>query len=178
MNVFVLCTGRCGSLTFAKACSHISNFTSAHESRVRMIGPERLNYPENHIEVDNRLSWFLGKLERKYGDDAAYVHLQRNTEDTARSFVLRYGLGIMAAYQNGILSGSKSTPESLARDYYETVTGNISHFLKDKSRVMDFHLEQAKDQFPVFWQWIHADGDLKAALAEWDKKHNQTMEKT
>lgn len=29
MNVFVLCTGRCGSMTFARACGHIRNFSAA-----------------------------------------------------------------------------------------------------------------------------------------------------
>ena len=33
MNVFILNTGRCGSRTFARACAHITNYTSAHESR-------------------------------------------------------------------------------------------------------------------------------------------------
>ena len=56
MNVFVLCTGRCGSTTFACACRHIENYTAAHESRSHLAGPERFAYPEDHIEVDNRLS--------------------------------------------------------------------------------------------------------------------------
>jgi len=89
MNVFVLNTGRCGSTTFARACRHISNFSSAHESRTYLFGEERLAYPSNHIEVDNRLSWLLGRLDRKYGDRAVYVHLKRNIHDTAASFVAR-----------------------------------------------------------------------------------------
>ena len=42
MNVFILCTGRCGSLTFTRACGHMTNFTTAHESRVALIGDARL----------------------------------------------------------------------------------------------------------------------------------------
>ncbi len=45
MNVFVLTTGRSGSLTFAEACRHISNYSSGHETRVGLIGAERLAYP-------------------------------------------------------------------------------------------------------------------------------------
>lgn len=60
MNVFVLTTGRSGSTTFYKACRHISNYTCGHESNWSLIGKERLNYPENHIEVDNHLVWMLG----------------------------------------------------------------------------------------------------------------------
>ncbi|WJI25223.1 hypothetical protein RHP47_05945 [Thermosynechococcus sp. QKsg1] len=50
MNVFVLCTGRCGSVTFAKACTFITNFSSAHESRTFLLGEARLAYPDRHIE--------------------------------------------------------------------------------------------------------------------------------
>ena len=85
MNVFVLSTGRCGSTTFIKACSHITNYSSAHESLSTRTGKQRLNYPENHIEADNRLSWLLGRLDNTYGDDAFYVHLNRNIEDTIAS---------------------------------------------------------------------------------------------
>ncbi len=87
MNVFVLCTGRCGSSTFIEACHHIANYTSAHESRSSLLGAERLAYPAQHIEADNRLSWLLGRLDAAYGDSAFYVHLQRNHPDTAASFV-------------------------------------------------------------------------------------------
>src|SRR5688572_26940299 len=103
MNVFVLCTGRCGSTTFVKACSHATNYSSAHESRANVVGPERLAYPPNHIEADNRLSWFLGRLERTYGNNAFYVHLTRSREETARSFTKRWDHGIMQAYRVGVL---------------------------------------------------------------------------
>ena len=95
-NVFVLCTGRCGSTTFARACQHLSNFTVGHESRVDLIGPDRLAYPQAHIEVDNRLSWMLGRLGAAFDDDETlWVHLIRDEEETARSFVKRFGRGII-----------------------------------------------------------------------------------
>ena len=84
MNIFILNTGRCGSTTFIRACQHISNFTATHESRSGLIGEERLNYPDNHIEADNRLSWFLGRLDRKYGDNAFYLHMSRDRSQTAK----------------------------------------------------------------------------------------------
>jgi hypothetical protein len=86
MNLFVLWTRRCGSVTFDKACGHITNYSSGHEMRTGMIGKERLLYTQNHIEADNRLSWFLGKLDKSYGNDAFYVHLRRNDLGTAQSF--------------------------------------------------------------------------------------------
>lgn len=174
MNVFILNSGRCGSTTFIRACSHIHNFTALHESRSGLIGAERLNYPANHIEADNRLSWFLGRLERQYGDDAWYVHLSRERAATAASFARRSEFGIMQAYRDGILLGLQGTPSAheVALDYLDTIEANITHFLRDKSHQMQFRLEQAQEDFPRFWEWVGAEGDLQAALAEWQTRHN------
>lgn len=174
MNVFVLNTGRCGSVTFIEACRHIHNYTAAHESRITLIGEQRLAYTANHIEADNRLCWFLGRLDRTYGDNAFYVHLTRKPELTAASFVKRRGFGIMKAYREGILMDGE--PEQSARDhaldYIETVEANIKHFLHGRRRQMTFQLENAKAEFTAFWDRINAEGDLKMALAEWDISHN------
>lgn len=174
MNVFVLCTGRCGSLTFIKACRHITNFTSGHESRTGRVGTERLVYPANHIEADNRLSWLLGRLEKQYGETALYVHLTRNAQATARSFARRYATGIIAAYRKDILIdvAPDTDPLAVSLDYCDTVTANIESFLKDKPRVMTFALEHAKEHFRGFWSLIGAAGDLQAALAEFDTAYN------
>ena len=178
MNVFVLSTGRCGSTTFARACSHFTNFTAGHETRAEYIGTARLDYPDRHIEVDNRLSWFLGRLERKYGDDAYYVHLTRDPEATARSFCKRVDRigSIGHAYRNAIIikkRGRQPTPALEAmRDYVETVTRNIEAFLEGKPHVMRMDLAEMDSKFPQFCDWISAEGDLDAGLREWEKKHN------
>ena len=86
MNIFVLSTGRCGSMTLDKFCKHITNYTSAHESRNNLD----FKYPPNHIEIDNRLSWFLGRLDKIYGDDAFYVHLKRDDLKVAKSYQNRF----------------------------------------------------------------------------------------
>jgi hypothetical protein len=177
MNIFILNSGRCGSTTFIRTCQHITNYSAQHESRCGLIGEERLNYPQNHIEADNRLSWFLGRLDQKYGDDAFYVHLSREREATAISFARRTDFGIMQAYRDGImleLQGNPS-PQKMALDYLDTIDANIELFLKDKSQKMDFKLENSKDDFKAFWQRIGAEGDLDAALAEWDTRHNASV---
>lgn len=51
---------------------------------------------------------------------------------------------------------------------------NINYFLKDKSSAMNFSLENAKDDFKIFWNKINAEGDLESALAEWDTTYNGT----
>jgi len=175
MNVFILNTGRCGSTTFNMACEHITNFTSAHESRCDRLGEDRLAYPDNHIEADNRLSWFLGRLDNHYGDKAIYVHLMRNSHDTASSYAKRlFPGGIIPAYRKGILQHLPAdiSDMSVSLDYYDTVNSNIEHFLKDKTRKMEFNLENAKEDYKKFWELVGAEGDLDAAMAEFDIPYN------
>jgi len=174
MNVFILNSGRCGSTTFIQACRHISNFTAGHESRIRLIGPERLAYPDRHIEADNRLSWLLGRLDQRYGDRAFYVHLNRERAAAAASFARRSEFGIMKAYREGILLDGEPelSAHALALDYLDTVEANITLFLRDKPYQMGFRLEHGQEDFARFWRWIGAEGDLARALAEWDTRHN------
>lgn len=183
MNVFVLSTGRCGSLTFSKACAHMTNYTSGHETRISRIGEERLAYADNHIEIDNRLSWVLGRLDRVYGDGAAYVHLTRDRAAVAKSLCKRFDYGIMKAYKNGILMKAfqrralidpkvRSSNLEIALDYIETVESNIALFLANKSNVTRVRLETANEDFPVFWRKIGAEGDMEAAVREWSARYN------
>jgi len=173
MNVFVLSTGRCGSTTFARACSHIRNYSAAHESRIKTL-ENRVEYPENHIEVDNRLSWFLGRLDARYGDEAFYVHLRRDREATAESFLRRYDSGILAAYRRWIvpMMGEEPDPLDVCRHYYDTVNANIELFLKDKSKCMEFQLETAEEDFRAFWSRIEATGEVSTAVCEWQRQYN------
>lgn len=179
MNIFVLCTGRCGSTTFVRAAKHIANFTAGHETRTMFPGGARFAYPGNHIEADNRLSWLLGRLNEIYGDDAHYVHLRRDILGTAQSFRERWDSGIMKAYRAEILmgAGKHDVPDPEGRlayciDYCETVDSNIRLFLKDKSNKIDFRLENARNDWLRFWAWVGAEGDLDGSLKEWLVQHN------
>jgi hypothetical protein len=175
MNVFVLTTGRSGSLAFAEACRHISNYSAGHETRVGLLGSDRLAYPANHIEVDNRLAWFPGRLEAAWGDDAFYVHLRRDASATAASMVRRWNKPAMRSYRAGILWDVDPMAErvALAADLVETMDSNIRHYLRDKSRTMTIEIETATSSFPTFWERIGAEGDLQAALAEFDARHHE-----
>lgn len=161
-------------MTFIRACRWIENYSAGHESRVSRLGADRFAYPPHHIEADNRLSWLLGRLDRAYGDRAAYLHLRRERNGCAASFSRREGLelGIIRAYRQGILMGAAGDSLTLAEDYLETVDRNIELFLKDKSRVLPFALEEAESDFRRFWHWIGAEGDLNAALREWQVSYN------
>ncbi len=174
MNVFVLNSGRCGSTTFVKACQYINNFTSGHETRIHEIGASRLDYSDNHIEVDNRLCWFLGRLDDAYSDNACYIYLKRNRTDVVKSFIRRTEFGIMKAYQDGIyLNIDESvSDEQIANDYLDTIDRNVRHFLSDKTHVLEICIENIEEDFVKFWELINASGDLDSALREFSINYN------
>ena len=183
-NVFVLCTGRCGSVTFAKSCEHLNNYTVGHESHAKIVGPERFEYPDDHIEIDNRLSWHLGRLGRAYdGTDVKYVHLIRDPEAVAQSHFNRwdspYRASMIRAYAHGLVMRMHDWPEQerieICRDFVATVNANIEQFLEGRES-MTIHMEDAKETMPKVFDWIGATGDLDAALTEWDIKYNRTTE--
>lgn len=181
MNVFILCTGRSGSQAFAKACKAMTNYTTEHEGRARRLGADRIAYPENHIESDSRLVWFLGALDRKFGNEAFYVHLIREKEKTVASYNRRWTRNgsIIRAYCEGInqinmkLLDAKKRQE-VVEDFYENVNENIRQFLKDKDKVLTIHLSDIKKEFPRFWDEIGAEGDLQKALDTFETRHNRT----
>ena len=178
MNVFILSTGRCGSTAIARACKHITNYTSAHESRCELMGEARLAYSDNHIESDNRLAWYLGRLHDKYGDEAYYVHLSRDRQRVAESYAGRDHLtyGIMQAFRGIMITERELNPLELAHDICETVDSNIELFLRDKSNVMRVRIEESETWFPAFWDWIGAEGDRASALREFTVRHNATRD--
>jgi len=183
MNVFILSTGRCGSMTFARACGHITNYSAAHESRIGELGPQRLAYPANHIESDNRLAWFLGRLERAYPQQVFYVHLRRDPEAVAQSYARRLEPGlIIPAYAHGIHIGLPEDiapeAETIARDYVDTVNTNIELFLRGRRNSMVFELENAAGDWCRFWSAIGAEGNLAAALAEFEVSYNASEAST
>jgi hypothetical protein len=185
MNVFVLCTGRSGSSGFIRACNHITNFSAGHETLANKLGADRFKFPSHHIEADNRLSWQLGQLEKNYGKEAFYVHLKRDNQSTAKSFMNRFLMpkSMIYAYANGI---KKSPPEILSHkdrfeiclDYVNTVNTNLEFFLKDKPNTMTIELENIQNDFKIFWKNIEAEGDLQKALSEFSIKHNRSPKKT
>jgi len=180
VNVFVLCTGRCGSVTFSQACSHLTNFTSGHETRSARIGPARVDFPPNHIEVDNRLSWTLGSLAARWDpEDVLYVHLKRDRDAVARSYLKRWNssfrASIIRAFGHGIVMRVRDWPEEqrldVSRAYVDTVTANIDEFLRTRPS-MTVQLEDVETDFAEFLHRIGAKGDREAALAEWSVRHN------
>lgn len=176
MRVFVLCTGRCGSVTLSKACSHIENYTTGHETNIsRTMG--RLIYPDWHIEIDNRLAWFLGSLYKAYGDDAVYVHLARESKKVAESYSERFGVagGIMTGFGSGILfrrNTKVNERTTVAQLYTKTVNDNIDQFLQERKKTVRIRIEAPHEGFEELWHLIGARGDKVAAHAELDRLYN------
>lgn len=179
-NIFVLGTGRCGTTTFMRACRHVTNFTTAHESRVNAAGPGRLAYPEFHIEADNRLSWFLGRLDEAYGAEALYVHMLRDETAVAKSYLKRWKSehSIIYGYRTTIVPNPEPGPPPLemVRDMCRTVNANVRAFLKDKPHAVTVNLESAEADFARVWDRAGFAGDRAAALAEWSVPYNASRE--
>jgi hypothetical protein len=200
MRVFVLTTGRSGSTTFAAACSHLENFTSGHETRWNADPEDRLSYPDRHIEVDNRLAWFLGTLDNLY-PAARYVHLVRDPHAVARSFERRWNadpprkpttgvksittrlkrqrnprVSAMSMFAYPMFGRRDPWPitlrPKLAQMLVHTMNDNIAHYLSNKPH-MTIDLAAAANEFPRFCSWIEAEGDIDAAVEEFGVLHNR-----
>ena len=180
MRVFVLSTGRSGSTTFTKACKHINNYTAGHEINAGKIGEERYNYPDNHIESDNRLCWHLGQLHELYSDeDTVYVYIRREKNKVAGSFMRRYfkPTSIIDAFCEGI---QQMPPEKLSKDerleachdYIDTLEANVRFFMSHKPNTFYMQLENMQNEFIRFWKFIGAEGNLDEALEEFKRQHN------
>jgi hypothetical protein len=84
---------------------------------------------------------------------------------------------MIMAWHNAILKMSPVSRLDAAADMVDAITENIRFFLKDKTHWMPFRVETAETEFPKFWDWIGAEGDLDAALAEFRVAHNSTTSK-
>ncbi len=117
----------------------------------------------------------MGTLAKRYGTKAYYVHLKRDPEAVAESFMHRWRArhSIIQAFGYNILCVKEQTID-VARLYVSCVNANIIHFLRDKPNAMTIELEQMESQFPEFWSWIGAEGDLNAAIAALKEPHNAT----
>jgi hypothetical protein len=182
-NIFVLCTGRCGSMTMAEACKHATNYTAAHESPLLRYG---LVYPDNHIEVNNRLTWFMGLLDKLY-PAARYVHLTRDPDAVAISHAkhcARQPARIIEAWRNSLRMGwlkkqghSERGILTDCREYVEAVTTLIDVFLRapmqnGKPReFINIDINTPAD-FARFWDWADCEGDFKAAMTAFITPHN------
>jgi uncharacterized protein YpiB (UPF0302 family) len=173
MRVFVLGTGRCGTVTFSKACLHITNYTSGHETKAGKID---INYADNHIEVDPHLYHYLPILLKKY-PTAIYVHLQREKEACVKSLSKRTSFKHWAAFAFQKKTCIQADIKKLADIHYATVNAGIEqilfyHTLLRPENYLHLRLEKIHEKWDVFWHTIKAQGDYAKALQEFKIKYN------
>lgn len=174
-NVFVLCTGRCGSMTLARAFGHMTNWTSGHETRTG-DWQHRFDYPANHIEVDHRLTWFLGTLDRLFDHETTlWVHLTRNPDLVAASWAARDRPGSQRVTWTDValFRVARPDPQATARLMVDTVTDNIRLFLRGKPHTLHIPIEDPHAPFDQLWETVGAAGDRQAAHRTLDEVHNR-----
>lgn len=183
-RVFCLTTGRSGSLTFARAFTHTTNFSVDHESipLSEPFGPRKLDfpalvYPDWHISSDSRLVWLAGYLSELY-PDSRYVHLLRDREEVAASFdrrrwnvheapgAWRFGLHLF-----GDRIAADDCAQAAAR-MWDIVNANIRCFLAGRPH-RTVWISDLADRLPELWNWIGAEGDLARGLQEAGIRHNR-----
>ena len=174
MRVFVVGTGRCGTVTYSKACRHISNYTHGHESRMGEIADNRLDYPPRHIEVDNRLSWYIPRILR-LGWDVLFINLIRDIEETVNSFIKRHKSPALIGWSIGVLyrggNWTDGAPRSVARDYVETIRAWVEHALRDVNSIT-IDIAEPEYGFREMCRRIDAEVDMEVALSEFKVRYN------
>lgn len=143
MNVFLLSPGRTATTTLAHAFSYVDGYTSSHESRTKYLSDDRVDYPSNHIECDNRLSWFLPRLSKKYAASGVLVSVLRDKNLIAKSYDQRWeNINIMKAYSQGILRRDLSDNNfSVCVDYVCNIYEQINYFSKDWENFVEIDLK-------------------------------------
>ena len=177
MNVFIISPGRTGTTTFSKSLKKIEGYTSSHESRVDMLGDERINYPLMHIECDNRLVFFLPSLTEKFCKNSVLVCLNRNPSDIALSYNKRWQkINIMKAYSQGILMRRLNrNNQYVCRDYVDYCYFNINWFSKFWNDFICIELESPVQGVELLLKTINKESYLDAIIKDLEVRKDNTM---
>lgn len=169
MRVFVLGTGRCGTVTFSKACQEIMNFTSSHELKTSFNREAFgcFEFSDNHIEIDPRLSYHYPILKQKY-PEAYFFHLKRNRKDCVSSLSKRRSLQHYSVFHYGWFNGDYN---KAAEIYYDNTTTMLESFIND---TYTLHLENLQKDFTKFCKIINANYDYKKTEVILERKYNKT----
>lgn len=181
MNVFFISPGRTGTTTISVAFSCITGFTSLHESRVKFLGDERVNYPTNHFECDNRLVWFLPRLSKKYAESSILVIVNREKLKIASSYNQRWGgIGIMRAYSQGILMRHLNENNlEVCKDYVDNVYEQLDFAKEEWGKVIYLDLDNPKQGVIEILKEINKEEYTDEILESFDtvksNKNNKTI---
>lgn len=176
MNVFLLSPGRTGTLTLSRAFGILDGYSSGHESRANLLGDERIAYPMNHVECDGRLSWFLPRLTKQFGDQGVFVIVRRDQEAIARSYDQRWHqIFMMKAYSQGILLRDlKDNSTDVCRDYVHNVYEHLEYFSEGWQHVVELDIENPEKGLKAVLEIMGRPDDLDRMLAYLrEKRHNK-----
>ena len=178
MRVFVIGTGRCGTVTLSKALALQFSYSVGHESRTTLF-KDRLCYPDNHIEVDNRLSWFTGLLREIYDpQETVFVHMRRDAHAVAMSYALRYRPGgLLHAFMHGII---QTTPGNATHEdrvhtsllMVEAIQSQCELFLQSVPMAVTIDLEQPRDGIRLLCEYVHLQKYEDTFLDAMGQVHN------
>lgn len=168
MNVFVIGTGRCGTLTFSKASKFFEGFTAAHESKTKN---NNLVYMDNHIESDPHLFWHLPNLIRQY-PKAIYVHLVREKTACVKSLSKRPSLYNYAAISE-MTSKAQTDLKKIASKYYDFINGFIENFFVGRKEIyIKMSLPPTEKEWASLHKALGKPKGFKRSFAVWNKKYN------
>lgn len=190
MRVFVVGTGRSGTSTLYSAFSRVANYSCLQESRSHRTGPERITFPDAHIEVDCRLTFYLGLLRETY-PDALYINAVRDPQAVALSYAqrmsdaqsplmflarrLRSTPSLSDAHAHHIVKGNwRLGPDQRLKamlDMVAAVNANI-RAATSTARYLEVDIDDPDEAFRLAWQSMGAEGDLDGALQELRTAHN------
>jgi hypothetical protein len=146
-----------------------------------MTDSARLDYPDSHIEADNRLAYFLGSMARRFNAErTVWVHLRREIPDVVNSYLPRRtsSAQILNAFGHGILMSSCEKSEMEWREICElmirTTRDNIEQFISTQRFVVRMDLEDPLPGLRQVWLNARAEGDFTAATEEWSIRHNKS----
>ncbi len=131
MRCFVVGTGRCGTTSFYQAAKYLRGFTAGHESAEGTY--KDLRYPQDHVEVDAQLAFFVPQLLRLY-PDAVWVHLRREREACVRSLATQ-NTYVMTTWAWHWLQLDRADPFLAAGRFYDSTNDLLETLLPDAIRV-------------------------------------------
>lgn len=167
MNIFVVGTGRCGTVTFSKAAAHCTNYSVGHETKAGRVAD--WHYPDNHIEVSSQLVIAIPLLRKRY-PDAQWIHLVREREACSRS--LARMTHVMRAFSWVWFQQPAPSLPAAGEVVYDLVNGLCEDMLGESWDYYRLQLERVHDDWRVCWDFMECEGDYEKSLAEWNTRHN------
>jgi hypothetical protein len=176
MNVFFISPGRTATTSFSEAFSCVPGYTSMHESRVELLGKERVSYPENHLEFDNRLVWFLPQLANKYAKSSILVIVHRDKEKIAQSYNKRWHkINIMKAYAQGIhMRDLAGNDIDVCRDYVNYVYDHLEFYRNYWDHVVDINMDTPSEGIELLLAKMECP-ELSGQVLEYMKNVHSNM---